>query len=132
MTISATVKYLLEHPFLKQAIINYNRGDERDLDYLLNIVHIHTWQTVSKDCVRAFRQNKGSNDPIIIEAIKGIPRPETLDIRLPIPLKIEDCKVVILSPKIKHIKNYKDPKQLEIEFTTKQKAPKKFLEALMG
>lgn len=133
MTITATVKYLLEHPFFKQAIIAYNRGDDKDIQYVLQELQIHTWLTVAKDCSVAFRQNKRANDPQIIEAIRDVEPPTSLDIRFPIPLKQEHCKVITLSPpKVKHHKSFKIENQLELVFSYKTKKAPKYIEALVG
>lgn len=131
MTITATVKYLLEHPFFKQAIIAYNRGDDKDIQHVLQELQIHTWLTVAKDCSVAFRHNKRANDPQIIEAIREVQPPTTLDIRLPIPIKQEHCKVITL-PKVRIHKSFKIENQLELTFTYKQKKAPKYIEALMG
>ena len=131
MTISANSDYILEHPFLKQAIANFNRGDIKDLKYLISEIHIHTWLTVSNDCAVAFRQNKRLNNPEILSAIRDIPPPVKLSLHLPIPLKTEECKVVALSTKTHPIKNHKIANQLEFDFTIKTKRPRSLV-ALVG
>lgn len=132
MTINGNTNYILEHPFLQQAIIAYNRGDDKDLKFILSSIQEDMYHITVNQCAKVYKRFKKETYPIIENEIRCAEPPECLNVKLPIPLKQENCKVVILSPKIKHIKNFKIINQLELEFTYKNKKAPKYIEALVG
>lgn len=131
MTITKNAESILEHPYLKEAIEQFQQGNTKDMRHLLSELATHVYLTVASNCAKVYRgEVKNHNIPIVYGYIKDICPPTNLDIRLPIPPpkpKVE-CKVVKLTPKVK---GYKDPKQLEIQFKANKKAPT-LAEALVG
>ena len=87
MNIKQNSKYILDHPYTKQAIKEYNQGNVEMLEHLLFEIQFHTFDMTTLLCSKAIGIHKWNN----IGAIKGIIRhiepPTNLSILLNIPSK---------------------------------------------
>lgn len=124
MTIQNQVSAIFEHPYFKQGVRNYVSGDKSDLSHLFSEAFIHCYLVVAQNCGREFRLNKWATHPVTYSAIKDIPPPVNLDLRLPIPLPFEEpvCKVVPLKIVKRYPKANHTPNQLEFLFPILNKA----------
>jgi hypothetical protein len=87
MNIKQNSKYILDHPYTKQAIKEYNEGNSDMLEHLLFEIQFHVFDMTALLCSRTVGIHKLNN----IGAIKGIVRhvdpPTNLSISLKIPPK---------------------------------------------
>lgn len=119
MTITQNTEYVLAHPFTKRAIKSALSGDFKDLKFIFDVLQIDTYQETAALCTRAFRLNKKENFPQVEEAIREVPPPTRLNVKLPIPLP--ECIVITMKTKRGgHRMVLKNPFQLEIDFVQKK------------
>lgn len=87
MNIKQNSKYILDHPYTKKAIKEYNEGNSDMLEHLLFEVQFHVFDMTAMLCSKSIGIHKWNN----IGAIKGIIRhiepPTNLSISLKIPTK---------------------------------------------
>ncbi len=116
MIIRQTVDYIMEHPYLKDAIESYNKGNEKDLRHILNEIQTHVWLKTALCASRIYGNNKWCNAGEIRLLLREMPPPENLDFRLPIPLPKDTCIVVNITKRGKRKEVY-NKMQLEINFS---------------
>ncbi len=86
MTIKETTKSIFRHPFFKEAMRKFAKGDPADLMAIFDNAQIHVYQTVVRCATKEYGRNKwGQVDDIRVK-ISELPPPTTLDLYLPIPL----------------------------------------------
>jgi len=87
MNIKANTKYILEHPYTKKAIEQYNNGDSTMLEHLIFEVQFHAFDKTALLCSKVYGLNKWNNTVVIKDIIRNIEPPENLSISLSIPKK---------------------------------------------
>lgn len=99
MTILQQIQYLKTHPFYQSAL-----GSEEALDHLLFEVMFHTYTVCSVNSTRAYRRAMcmKMNSPEVLCAVRDVPPPANLDVRLPIP---DACRVVSMKNPAEPVKD---------------------------
>lgn len=88
MNIKSNTKYILEHPYTKKAIEEYNNGDSSMLEQLIFEIHFHTFDKTALLCSQVYGMNKWNNTCVIKDLIRNTEPPNNLSISLTIPKKI--------------------------------------------
>jgi hypothetical protein len=87
MNIKQNTKYILEHPYTKKAIDEYNNGDSTMLEHLIFEVQFHAFDKTALLCSKVYGLNKWNNTVVIKDIIRNVEPPENLSISLSIPKK---------------------------------------------
>lgn len=87
MNIKQNGKYILEHPYTKQAIKEYNEGDSSMLEHLLFEIQFHVFDMTALLCSKSIGIHKWNNIGAIKSIIRHIEPPTNLSILLNIPPK---------------------------------------------
>jgi hypothetical protein len=87
MNIKANTKYILEHPYTKRAIEEYNNGDSSMIEQLIFEVQFHTFDKTALLCAQTYGLNKWNNTCVIKDLIRNVEPPNNLSISLSIPKK---------------------------------------------
>lgn len=87
MTINQQIEYILEHPFTKNAIQEYNNGNPDVLKQLLFEIHFHVFDKTALHCSKVYGVNKWNNTVVLKELIRHCEPPTNLSIVLSIPKK---------------------------------------------
>jgi len=87
MNIKANTKYILEHPYTKRAIEEYNNGDSSMIEQLIFEVQFHTFDKTALLCAQIYGLNKWNNTCVIKDLIRNVEPPNNLSISLSIPKK---------------------------------------------
>jgi hypothetical protein len=93
-TITQTSKYVLDHPFTKQACEKLLVGDTKDLKFILDLLQLDIYQETAINCAKAFKRHKLENYPIVESAIREVEPPLKLNTKLPTPPPRPACVVV--------------------------------------
>lgn len=86
MTIKQTTLLIFKHPFFKEAIRKFQKGDPADLMAIFDNAQIHVWKTVVRCATKEYGRNKWGQHADIREKLSELPPPDSLDLYLPIPL----------------------------------------------
>ena len=87
MNIKANTKYILEHPYTKRAIEEYNNGDSSMIEQLIFEVQFHTFDKTALLRAQTYGLNKWNNTCVIKDLIRNVEPPNNLSISLSIPKK---------------------------------------------
>ncbi len=97
MTIHEKTRYVLNHPYTKDAVRRYLSGDPSGLKYVLDMLQEDMYHAVGKSCAKTYNKYRAENFPDILREIRDTPPPENLKIYLPIPSPPAVCVVVEMS-----------------------------------
>lgn len=92
MTIGKNAEYILEHPFMRKAVLDFAAGDVLAMKQVLVTIQEDMYHRMLGSCVRSYKRAQGENSPVIVEEIRNTPPPDTLRAALPVP----ECLVVTL------------------------------------
>lgn len=87
MDIKQNSKYILEHPYTKQAVKEYIEGNPDKLEHLLFEIQFHTFDMTALLCSKAVGVHKWNNIGAIKKIVRHIEPPTNLSILLKIPHK---------------------------------------------
>lgn len=87
MNIKKNTEYIMEHPFTKAAIAEYNDGNPEMLKQLIFEIHFHVFDKTALLCSQTYGMNKWNNTCVIKDLIRNVEPPNNLSISLSIPKK---------------------------------------------
>jgi len=87
MNIKQNVAYIMEHPYTKKAIEEYNAGNKELVEQLLFEVHFHTFDKTALLCSQVYGVNRWNSTCVIKDLIRNVEPPKNLSIALTIPKK---------------------------------------------
>lgn len=87
MNIKQNVAYIIEHPYTKKAIEEYNEGSKDMLEQLLFEIHFHVFDKTALLCSQVYGLNRWNGTVVIKDLIRNISPPTNLSISLSIPKK---------------------------------------------
>lgn len=87
MNIKQNTEYILQHPYTKKAIEEYNNGDSKMLEQLIFEIQFHTFDKTALLCSQVYGVNKWNNTVVIKDLIRNCAPPTNLSILLTIPKK---------------------------------------------
>ena len=87
MNIKQNVAYIMEHPYLKKAIEEYNNGNKQMVEQLLFEVHFHVFDKTALLCSQVYGTNRWNGTVVIKDLIRNVEPPKNLSIALSIPKK---------------------------------------------